>query len=143
MCEALFVVSCSIMNMHMHLLFCATCVCMSGLYLYKSLCACVWVGVHRCLCAHWQCNYSPPCWFARVAELTGYEPQDLIEKTLYHHVHSCDTFHLRCAHHLCELGLFLFIPLVTFLPWHGQSHHSHRNNHNTISHDEHSTTHFM
>uniref|UniRef100_A0A672MCV5 Single-minded homolog 1-A-like n=1 Tax=Sinocyclocheilus grahami TaxID=75366 RepID=A0A672MCV5_SINGR len=34
------------------------------------------------------------------AELTGYEPQDLIEKTLYHHVHSCDTFHLRCAHHL-------------------------------------------
>lgn len=39
----------------------------------------------------------------RVAELTGYEPQDLIEKTLYHHVHSCDIFHLRCAHHLCEL----------------------------------------
>ncbi|CAB1342660.1 unnamed protein product [Coregonus sp. 'balchen'] len=32
---------------------------------------------------------------SRVAELTGYEPQDLIEKTLYHHVHSCDTFHLR------------------------------------------------
>lgn len=40
---------------------------------------------------------------SRVAELTGYEPQDLIEKTLYHHVHSCDIFHLRCAHHLCEL----------------------------------------
>lgn len=39
---------------------------------------------------------------SRVAELTGYEPQDLIEKTLYHHVHSCDIFHLRCAHHLCE-----------------------------------------
>ncbi len=37
-----------------------------------------------------------------MAELTGYEPQDLIEKTLYHHVHSCDIFHLRCAHHLCE-----------------------------------------
>ncbi|XP_040022196.2 single-minded homolog 1-A [Gasterosteus aculeatus] len=37
---------------------------------------------------------------SRVAELTGYEPQDLIEKTLYHHVHSCDSFHLRCAHHL-------------------------------------------
>ncbi|XP_019896574.1 single-minded homolog 1-A [Esox lucius] len=37
---------------------------------------------------------------SRVAELTGYEPQDLIEKTIYHHVHSCDTFHLRCAHHL-------------------------------------------
>lgn len=38
----------------------------------------------------------------RVAELTGYEPQDLIEKTLYHHVHGCDIFHLRCAHHLRE-----------------------------------------
>ncbi|XP_067350964.1 single-minded homolog 2 [Channa argus] len=37
---------------------------------------------------------------ARVAELTGYEPQDLIEKTLYHHVHACDIFHLRYAHHL-------------------------------------------
>ncbi|KAF7643483.1 hypothetical protein LDENG_00238600 [Lucifuga dentata] len=37
---------------------------------------------------------------SRVAELTGYEPQDLIEKTLYHHVHACDVFHLRYAHHL-------------------------------------------
>uniref|UniRef100_A0A3Q0T013 PAS domain-containing protein n=1 Tax=Amphilophus citrinellus TaxID=61819 RepID=A0A3Q0T013_AMPCI len=36
----------------------------------------------------------------RVAELTGYEPQDLIDKTLYHHVHACDVFHLRYAHHL-------------------------------------------
>lgn len=43
---------------------------------------------------------------SRVAELTGYEPQDLIEKTLYHHVHSCDIFHLRCAHHLCESALY-------------------------------------
>uniref|UniRef100_A0A8C9G4S6 SIM bHLH transcription factor 2 n=1 Tax=Pavo cristatus TaxID=9049 RepID=A0A8C9G4S6_PAVCR len=38
--------------------------------------------------------------FSRVTELTGYEPQDLIEKTLYHHVHGCDVFHLRYAHHL-------------------------------------------
>uniref|UniRef100_A0A3B1IU45 SIM bHLH transcription factor 2 n=1 Tax=Astyanax mexicanus TaxID=7994 RepID=A0A3B1IU45_ASTMX len=37
---------------------------------------------------------------SRVAELTGYEPQDLIEKTLYQHVHGCDVFHLRYAHHL-------------------------------------------
>ncbi|PWA29850.1 hypothetical protein CCH79_00020231 [Gambusia affinis] len=37
---------------------------------------------------------------SRVAELTGYEPQDLIEKTLYHYVHICDSFHLRYAHHL-------------------------------------------
>nr|XP_020504562.1 single-minded homolog 2-like [Labrus bergylta] len=36
----------------------------------------------------------------RVTELTGYEPQDLIEKTLYHHVHGCDVFQLRFAHHL-------------------------------------------
>ncbi|XP_052463694.1 single-minded homolog 2 [Carassius gibelio] len=36
---------------------------------------------------------------SRVAELTGYEPQDLIEKTLYHHVHVCDVFQLRYAHH--------------------------------------------
>ncbi|KAK5858947.1 hypothetical protein PBY51_003051 [Eleginops maclovinus] len=36
----------------------------------------------------------------RVAELTGYEPQDLIEKTLYHHIHACDVFHLRYAHHI-------------------------------------------
>ncbi|NXE41107.1 SIM2 protein, partial [Ptilorrhoa leucosticta] len=39
---------------------------------------------------------------SRVTELTGYEPQDLIEKTLYHHVHGCDVFHLRYAHHLCN-----------------------------------------
>ncbi|KAG1927584.1 single-minded homolog 2 [Pimephales promelas] len=37
---------------------------------------------------------------SRVSELTGYEPQDLIEKTLYHHVHGCDVFQLRYAHHL-------------------------------------------
>lgn len=97
---------------HAPVILCNMHVCMLGLYLYNFfVCGCV----HRCLCAHWQCNYSPPCWFVRVAELTGYEPQDLIEKTLYHHVHSCDTFHLRCAHHLCELALFLLIPLVTFL----------------------------
>ncbi|XP_020726515.2 single-minded homolog 2 [Odocoileus virginianus] len=37
---------------------------------------------------------------SRVTELTGYEPQDLIEKTLYRHVHGCDVFQLRYAHHL-------------------------------------------
>uniref|UniRef100_A0A8C5V4Y7 SIM bHLH transcription factor 2 n=1 Tax=Microcebus murinus TaxID=30608 RepID=A0A8C5V4Y7_MICMU len=42
---------------------------------------------------------------SRVTELTGYEPQDLIEKTLYHHVHGCDVFHLRYAHHLRRAGL--------------------------------------
>lgn len=51
----------------------------------------------------WLHFFKTPSFLSRVAELTGYEPQDLIEKTLYHHVHSCDIFHLRCAHHLCEL----------------------------------------
>ncbi|XP_049821135.1 single-minded homolog 1 isoform X2 [Aethina tumida] len=36
---------------------------------------------------------------ARVAQLTGYEPQDLIEKTLYHHIHGSDIFAMRLAHH--------------------------------------------
>ncbi|XP_023311431.1 single-minded homolog 1 [Anoplophora glabripennis] len=36
---------------------------------------------------------------ARVAQLTGYEPQDLIEKTLYHYVHGNDIFALRFSHH--------------------------------------------
>lgn len=38
-----------------------------------------------------------------VAELMGYKPQDLIEKTLYHHMHGYSTFHLRCTHHLCKM----------------------------------------
>ncbi|XP_050390740.1 single-minded homolog 1 isoform X2 [Patella vulgata] len=36
---------------------------------------------------------------ARVAALTGYEPQDLIEKTLYHYIHACDILHMRYSHH--------------------------------------------
>ncbi|XP_074657294.1 single-minded homolog 2-like [Tubulanus polymorphus] len=36
---------------------------------------------------------------ARVAQLTGYEPQDLIEKTLYHYIHACDILHMRYSHH--------------------------------------------
>ncbi|XP_072037179.1 LOW QUALITY PROTEIN: uncharacterized protein [Amphiura filiformis] len=35
----------------------------------------------------------------KVAVLTGYEPQDLIEKTLYHFVHAMDILHLRYFHH--------------------------------------------
>ncbi|XP_011147273.2 protein single-minded isoform X1 [Harpegnathos saltator] len=37
---------------------------------------------------------------ARVAHLTGYDPPDLIEKTLYHYVHAADVVHLRQAHRL-------------------------------------------
>ncbi|XP_012234285.1 protein single-minded isoform X2 [Linepithema humile] len=41
---------------------------------------------------------------ARVAQLTGYDPPDLIEKTLYHYVHGCDVLQLRHAHRvlLCK-----------------------------------------
>lgn len=39
-----------------------------------------------------------PPW-PRVAQLTGYEPQDLIERTLYQYIHACDILHMRFAHH--------------------------------------------
>ncbi|XP_051544400.1 single-minded homolog 1-like [Myxocyprinus asiaticus] len=54
-----------------------------------------------------------------VSELTGYEPQDLIEKTLYHHVHCCDTFHLRCAHHLLLVKGQVTTKYYRFLSKHG------------------------
>lgn len=47
-----------------------------------------------------------------MAHLTGYEPQDLIEKTLYHYVHGSDILALRYAHHQCE---FLFLLFFLFL----------------------------
>uniref|UniRef100_A0A674PEB8 SIM bHLH transcription factor 1a n=1 Tax=Takifugu rubripes TaxID=31033 RepID=A0A674PEB8_TAKRU len=56
---------------------------------------------------------------ARVAELTGYEPQDLIDKTLYHHVHSCDSFHLRSAHHMLLLKGQVTTRYYRFLAKHG------------------------
>ncbi|KAK2584866.1 hypothetical protein KPH14_002464 [Odynerus spinipes] len=34
----------------------------------------------------------------RATHFTGYQPQDLIEKTLYHYVHGCDMFELKYAH---------------------------------------------
>ncbi|XP_063611852.1 single-minded homolog 2-like [Penaeus indicus] len=37
---------------------------------------------------------------ARVGVLTGYEPQDLIEKTLYQYIHGCDMLHMRYSHHM-------------------------------------------
>ncbi|KAJ1532336.1 hypothetical protein ONE63_000942 [Megalurothrips usitatus] len=37
---------------------------------------------------------------ARVSHLTGYEPQDLIEKTLYQYIHGCDIMHMRFSHHI-------------------------------------------
>nr|XP_045625620.1 single-minded homolog 1-like [Procambarus clarkii] len=37
---------------------------------------------------------------ARVGVLTGFEPQDLIEKTLYQYIHGCDMIHMRFSHHM-------------------------------------------
>ncbi|CAG2225176.1 SIM [Mytilus edulis] len=42
---------------------------------------------------------------ARVAALTGYEPQDLIERTLYHYIHAFDILHMRIAHHTLNTNL--------------------------------------
>ncbi|XP_022690633.1 protein trachealess-like [Varroa jacobsoni] len=61
---------------------------------------------------------------SRVGALTGYEPQELIEKTLYNFVHVADVMHLRVAHHqlllkgqvttkyyrlLCKSGGFVWV----------------------------------
>ncbi|XP_035907254.1 single-minded homolog 1-A-like [Anopheles stephensi] len=35
---------------------------------------------------------------AKVSQLTGYEPQDLIENTLYRYIHAADVVHIRQAH---------------------------------------------
>ncbi|XP_062537907.1 protein single-minded isoform X2 [Armigeres subalbatus] len=37
---------------------------------------------------------------AKVAQLTGYEPQDLIEKTLYQYIHASDILHMRYSHQI-------------------------------------------
>lgn len=41
----------------------------------------------------------------RVAQLTGYEPQDLIEKTLYHYIHSSDINSMKSSHQICEYSI--------------------------------------
>lgn len=38
----------------------------------------------------------------RVSQLTGFEPQDLIEKTLYQYVHASDIHHIRHSHLMCK-----------------------------------------
>ncbi|XP_052565170.1 protein single-minded isoform X4 [Culex pipiens pallens] len=37
---------------------------------------------------------------AKVAQLTGYEPQDLIEKTLYQYIHAADILQMRYSHQI-------------------------------------------
>jgi hypothetical protein len=35
-------------------------------------------------------------------QITGYEPQDLVDKSLYHYVHTQDLMALRWAHQVCK-----------------------------------------
>ncbi|XKL62017.1 hypothetical protein PGB90_001850 [Kerria lacca] len=37
---------------------------------------------------------------AWVAKLTGYEPQDLIDRTLYHYIHTCDIHDMHISHQI-------------------------------------------
>lgn len=38
----------------------------------------------------------------RVAQLTGYEPQELLHNTLYHYIHACDIHDMQIAHQICK-----------------------------------------
>ena len=50
------------------------------------------------------------CWIlSRVACLTGYEPQDLIEKTLYQFIHAGDMVPMRLTHLTCQYNIFFQI----------------------------------
>ena len=44
-----------------------------------------------------------------VSLLTGYEPQDLIEKTLYQYVHAEDMMSLRTGHLTCKNFVKVFL----------------------------------
>ena len=53
----------------------------------------------------------------RVSGLTGYEPQDLIEKTLYQYTHVSDVFHLRYAHQICKYRITLILFILQYISW--------------------------
>ncbi|XP_033635579.1 uncharacterized protein LOC117296660 [Asterias rubens] len=55
----------------------------------------------------------------KVAQLTGYEPQDLIEKTLYQFVHATDILHIRYAHHTLLVKGQVTTKYYRFLAKHG------------------------
>ena len=44
----------------------------------------------------------------QVFPLTGYEPQDLIERTLYQYVHCSDMIALRSTHVICEYSTKMY-----------------------------------
>lgn len=37
-----------------------------------------------------------------VQQLTGYAPQELIDKTLYKFIHAADAMHVRDSHMICK-----------------------------------------
>ncbi|KAJ8026739.1 Single-minded-like 1 [Holothuria leucospilota] len=55
----------------------------------------------------------------KVALLTGYEPQDIIEKTLYHFVHPMDVLHIRYAHQTLLMKGQVTTRYYRFLSKHG------------------------
>ncbi|XP_022103537.1 uncharacterized protein LOC110986180 isoform X2 [Acanthaster planci] len=55
----------------------------------------------------------------KVAQLTGYEPQDLIEKTLYQFLHATDILHIRYAHHTLLVKGQVTTKYYRFLAKHG------------------------
>jgi single-minded-like protein len=40
----------------------------------------------------------------RVSQITGYEPQELVDRSLYHYVHTQDLMALRWAHQVCKFS---------------------------------------
>jgi hypothetical protein len=68
------------------------------------------ISISFCLCNPW--NHLSKTFFSilitlslsslacRVSQLTGYEPQDLIEKTLYQYIHASDILPMRYAHQI-------------------------------------------
>lgn len=58
------------------------------------------------------------CFFKRVSQLTGYEPQDLIEKTLYQYIHASDIIQMRYAHQICKdlLNIQINIEFLMIFP---------------------------
>lgn len=49
---------------------------------------------------------------SRVSQLTGFEPQDLIEKTLYQYIHVTDILHMRYSH---QIRKWTHIPSCLFV----------------------------
>lgn len=47
--------------------------------------------------------------------LTGYEPQDLVESTLYQYVHPLDIFQLQQSHQLCKFSKVFLVGMMSLI----------------------------